>query len=102
MEQEYGKQKRWLINRLTLGSGVVDGLSVAGYTPTELPSRHRTRTSRLRRSRSLTASTLAPSTGAAFVPRIYSQATLLEIISCLVSKIDDRLSEIPAPSGGRP
>jgi len=102
MEQEYGKQKRWLLNRLTLGSGVVDGLSVAGYTPTELPSRNRTRTSRLRRSRSLTASTLAPSTGAAFVPRIYSQATLLEIISCLVSKIDDRLSEIPAPSGGRP
>ena len=28
MEQDYGKQKRWLINRLTLGSGVVDGLSV--------------------------------------------------------------------------
>ena len=34
--------------------------------------------------------------------RIYSQVTFLEIISCLVSKIDDRLSEIPAPSGGRP
>jgi hypothetical protein len=29
--------------------------------------------------------------------RIYSQATLLEIISCLVSKIDERLSEVPAP-----
>jgi len=28
--------------------------------------------------------------------RIYSQATLLEIISCLVSKIDERLSEIPS------
>jgi len=28
MEQDYGKQKRWLINRLTLGRGVVDGLSV--------------------------------------------------------------------------
>ena len=28
MEQDYGKQKRWLINRLTLGSGVVEGLSV--------------------------------------------------------------------------
>lgn len=28
MEQDYSKQKRWLINRLTLGWGVVDGLSV--------------------------------------------------------------------------
>jgi hypothetical protein len=28
MEQDYGKQKRWLINRLTLGSGVIDGLAV--------------------------------------------------------------------------
>jgi hypothetical protein len=34
--------------------------------------------------------------------RIYSQATLLEIISCLVSKIDKRLSESPArEAGGR-
>lgn len=32
--------------------------------------------------------------------RIYSQATLLEIISCLVSKIDKRLSETPAPEAG--
>ena len=34
--------------------------------------------------------------------RICSQATLLEIVSCLVSEIDERLSEIPTPSGGRP
>ena len=35
MEQDYGKQKRWLINRLTLGSGVLDGLSV-GVTDDKL------------------------------------------------------------------
>src|ERR1051326_8233281 len=29
LEQNYGNRKRWLLNRLTLGSGVVCGLSVA-------------------------------------------------------------------------
>src|ERR1700751_5957770 len=28
MEQDYGKEKRWLLNRLALGKGVVCGLKV--------------------------------------------------------------------------